>query len=168
MARARHHTGAAALVAIAPSAPIAHLAVQHCKSKETMKKLKCERCERERESWRGCRGVEDNENYLNIYSILYVCRIRVYNRVIISSLITSTIAGSGRLAANKMLHTFKRQCLLWARLALPAKKCCLLSSGNLKLQVHLRLHLRSVKKCCILSSGSLNCEIHLRFSWLFP
>lgn len=107
MARARHHTGAAALVAIAPSAPIAHLAVQHCKSKETMKKLKCERCERERDSCRGGRGLEDNENHLNIYSILYVCRIRVYNRVIISTLMTSTIAGSGRLAANKNVAYFQ-------------------------------------------------------------
>lgn len=109
MARARHHTGAAALVAIAPSTPIAHLAVQHYKSKETMKKLKCERCERERDSCRGGRGLEDNENYLNIYSVMYVCRIRVYNRVIISSLITSTIVGSGRLAV---------------------KKCSILSSGS--------------------------------------
>lgn len=30
LARARHHSGAAALVAIAPGGPIAHLAVQHC------------------------------------------------------------------------------------------------------------------------------------------
>lgn len=54
---------------------------------------------------------------------MYVCRIRVYNRVIIRTLIISTIAGSEKncsilsrgnvycglaLAAKKLLPTFKR------------------------------------------------------------